>query len=216
MRIRSMTAMTVRLPLSKPLKLSDMTIMTADNLLVRVADGDGHVGWGEAASAPTMTGETAEGMLAAVNYMVPQLVGREVEDLAAFGSDLDGLMYGNSGAKSAIDMALYDLAGKRAGVPVFELLGGAVRRKLPVLWMLAASDSAADVSAPPISSGRTRSGRSSRGPSKSRSSGSAVPSWGRPIGTTVPSPPAASRTRIDAAISARRSATRSSNRNDGW
>jgi muconate cycloisomerase len=144
MRIRSMTAMTVRLPLTKPLKLSDMTIFTADNLLVRVADGEGHVGWGEAASAPTMTGETAEGMLAAVNYMLPQLAGREVEDLAAFGNYLDGLMYGNSGAKSAIDMALFDLAGKRAGVPVFELLGGATRHKLPVLWMLAAGDSTAD------------------------------------------------------------------------
>jgi muconate cycloisomerase len=56
-------------------------------------------------------------------------------------------MYGNSGAKSAIDMAIYDLAGKRAGVPVSELLGGALRRELPVLWMLAANDRAADTAA---------------------------------------------------------------------
>lgn len=147
MRIRSITPMTVRLPLSKPLKLSDMLIDTTDNLLVRVVDSDGNIGWGEAASAPTMTGETPEGMLAAANFMLPQLVGREVEDLAAFGRHLDGLMYGNSGAKSAIDMAIYDLAGKRAGVPVSELLGGALRRELPVLWMLAANERAADTAA---------------------------------------------------------------------
>jgi muconate cycloisomerase len=147
MRIRSITPMTVRLPLTHPHKLSDMTISTADNLLVRVVDSDGHVGWGEAASAPTMTGETVEGMLAAAHFMLPKLVGREIEDLAEFASYLDGLMYGNSGAKSAIDMALYDLAGKRADVPVSELLGGAMRRELPVLWMLAANDLAADKAA---------------------------------------------------------------------
>jgi muconate cycloisomerase len=147
MRIRSITPMTVRLPLTKPLKLSDGTLDTAGNLLVRIVDSDGHVGWGEAASAPTMTGETPEGMLAAANFMLPHLVGREIEDVAAFSTQLDGLMYGNGGAKAAIDMALYDLAGQRAGLPVAELLGGAVRRELPVLWMLAANDRAADTAA---------------------------------------------------------------------
>jgi L-alanine-DL-glutamate epimerase-like enolase superfamily enzyme len=147
MRIRSITPMTVQLPLTKPLKLSDMTLVTADNLLVRIVDSDGNVGWGEAASAPTMTGETPEGMLAAAKFMVPRLVGKEVEDVTTFSTQLDGLMYGNAGAKSAIDMALYDLAGKRAGVPVSDLLGGAQRRQLPVLWMLAANDRAADTAA---------------------------------------------------------------------
>ena len=83
-----------------------------------------------------------------------------------------------------------------------------------------ASDRAAEVSAPPMSSGRTRSGFSSSGPSNRRSSrGSRVPPATvarSPNGTIVPSPPAACWTRIDAAISARFSATRSSNRNDGW
>jgi muconate cycloisomerase len=147
MRIRSIMPMTVRLPLAKPLKLSDGTLETADNLLVRVVDSDGNIGWGEAASAPTMTGETAEGMLAAAKYMLPNLIGREVEDITAFSTHLDGLMYGNAGAKSAIDMAIYDLAGQRHGVPVSALLGGALRRDLPVLWMLAANDRAADMAA---------------------------------------------------------------------
>jgi muconate cycloisomerase len=147
MRIRSLAPIVISLPLAKPLKLSDGTIATADNVLVRVEDTDGNIGWGEAASAPTMTGETPEGMLAAINYLRPQLLGFEVEDLAGVGEQFDKLMYGNSGAKSAIEMALYDLAGKRAGVPVAELLGGVVRRDIPVLWMLAAGERAADVAA---------------------------------------------------------------------
>jgi muconate cycloisomerase len=144
-RLRSLVPLRISLPLLSPIKMANDTIATADNLLVRVEDGDGHVGWGEAASAPMMTGETQDGMIAAAQFMRPHVEGMEVEEVAQFGAHLDGLMYGNSAAKSAIEMAVYDLAGKRRGVPVVELLGGAVRRELPALWMLAANDTAADV-----------------------------------------------------------------------
>jgi L-alanine-DL-glutamate epimerase-like enolase superfamily enzyme len=145
LRLRSVLPLRISLPLAQPSKMANATVVTADNLLVRVTDVDGHVGWGEAASAPLMTGETPESMLAAVGFMRPQLEGFEVEDIGLFGRRLDALMYGNSGAKSAIEMAVYDLAGKRQGVPVVELLGGALRRELPALWMLAAGEVAADV-----------------------------------------------------------------------
>jgi L-alanine-DL-glutamate epimerase-like enolase superfamily enzyme len=147
MRIRSVTPFWVSLPLAKPLKLANHVIATADNLLVRIEDSDGVVGWGEASSAPTMTGETPEGMMAAVKYMQPRLEGLEVEDLAGFGQTVDGFMYGNAAAKSALDMAVYDLEGKRRKVPVVELLGGAIRRQMPVLWMLAANELKADTAA---------------------------------------------------------------------
>ena len=147
MRLRSVVPLRIGLPLAQPIRMANATVANADNLLVRIADIDGHVGWGEAASAPLMTGETPESMHAAVTFMRPQLEGMEVEDLGSLGRRLDALMYGNNGAKSAIEMALYDLAGKRRGVPVAELLGGAVRRELPALWMLAAGESAADVAA---------------------------------------------------------------------
>jgi muconate cycloisomerase len=145
LRLRSVVPLRIALPLAQPIKMANVTIATADNLLVRVEDRDGHVGWGEVASAPHMTGETPESMLAAVTFMRAQLEGLEVEDVNAFGRRLDAFIYGNSGAKSAIEMAVYDLAGKRRGVPVAELLGGAVRRELPALWMLAAGERAADV-----------------------------------------------------------------------
>lgn len=147
MRIRSVTPLWISLPLVSPIKMARSLVARADNLLVRLEDSDGHVGWGEAASAPTMTGETPESMIAAVAFMRPQLEGAEVEDPAAFGALLDSLIYGNAGAKAALDLALFDLMGKRAGVPAAELLGGVVRRDVPVLWMLAANDLGADVAA---------------------------------------------------------------------
>ncbi|HEX2216190.1 MAG TPA: enolase C-terminal domain-like protein, partial [Xanthobacteraceae bacterium] len=147
MRIRSVTPFWISLPLSKPLKMANQLIATADNLLVRVEDSDGFVGWGEASSAPTMTGETPEGMIAAVKFMLPRLEGLEVEDVGAFWRTIDRFMYGNAAAKSALDMAVYDVVGKRSNQPVAALLGGVVRRELPVLWMLAANERQADIAA---------------------------------------------------------------------
>ena len=145
MRIRSLTPFWISLPLLKPFKMSNVTVKTAENLLVRVEDTDGNVGWGEAASAPNMTGDFPEGMVAAAQLMKSFVEGMEVDDLAGFAERIDGIMYGNQGSKSAVDVAVHDLAGKRAGVPVAELLGGIVRRDIPILFMLATGDLAVDV-----------------------------------------------------------------------
>lgn len=146
MLFKSITPIAVRLPLATPIKMSGVTIATADNLLVRIEDDTGAVGWGESTAAPTMTGETTAGMMAAVNYMAPQLLGMPFDDVAALNARLDALMYGNTAAKSAIETATHDLLGKRLGVPVHELLGGRRRDRATVLWMLAAGDLERDVS----------------------------------------------------------------------
>src|SRR4051812_10505301 len=106
-RLRSLVPVRINLPLLSPIKMANDTIAAAENLLVRVEDGDGHVGWGEAASAPMMTGETQDGMVAAAQFMRSHVEGMAVEDVAQFGARLDGLMYANSAAKSAIEMAVY-------------------------------------------------------------------------------------------------------------
>ena len=52
--------------------MAGVTITHAHNVLVRIEARDGTVGWGEAASAPTMTGDTVESLLAAVrNHLAP-------------------------------------------------------------------------------------------------------------------------------------------------
>jgi muconate cycloisomerase len=115
-------------------------------VLVRIVTDDGVVGWGEAASAPTMTGETVEGMMAAARYLVPYLLGSALEDIAAMSRRMDRALYGNYGVKSAIEIALHDALGKARGKPVCELLGGSRRERIPMLRMIAASDAEADVS----------------------------------------------------------------------
>ena len=72
--IRRVDAIPVALPLKTPMKMSAETITAAQNLLVRIEAADGTVGWGEAASAPTMTGDTLGGLVAAVrDHLAPML-----------------------------------------------------------------------------------------------------------------------------------------------
>jgi len=130
----------VSIPLKSPIKMAGIVVETADNLIVRATDSDGNVGWGEASSAPTMTGETPESMLAAARFIAPRIEGLEVEDLSHIHHQVDAPMYGNHGAKAAIEIALLDIAGKRSGKPIYELLGGARRGEARILAMIAGGD----------------------------------------------------------------------------
>ena len=145
MRIKRVEPIAVSIPLVKSIKMAGVELRNAGNVLVRVeTDGD-LVGWGEAASAPSMTGETVESMMAAVRYLAPCVAGSDLDDIAAISKRMDRLLYGNSGAKSAVEIALHDALGKAQGRPVFELLGGERRQRIPILRMLAANDTQADV-----------------------------------------------------------------------
>ena len=81
-RIKIIEPIAVNLPMKKPVKMAGETVTRADNILVRIESDDGAVGWGEAASAPTMTGETVASMMAAVDHMAPGLRGRAADDFA--------------------------------------------------------------------------------------------------------------------------------------
>ena len=145
MQLKSVIPIAVRLPLVRPISMAGVTLREADNLLIRVEDELGNVGWGEGASAPTMTGETLAGMLAAAEFLRPLLEGVEVEDLGTFAGFVDRLIYGNSSVKAAIDIAVHDLAGRRRKVPLYDLLGGKCRDRIAVLHMLATGNRATDL-----------------------------------------------------------------------
>ena len=135
--IRRVDAIPVALPLTKPVKMAAETVTHARNVLVRIEAQDGTVGWGEAASAPTMTGDTIAGLVAAVReHLAPRLVGEDAWLRPALMKRLKVALYGNTGAHSAVEMALLDLAGRSAGVPVIDLIGGAVRREVAPMWLV--------------------------------------------------------------------------------
>ena len=145
MKIIRIEPIAVSIPLLKPIKMAGVELRSADNVLVRIETGDGAVGWGEAASAPSMTGETVESMMAAVRYLQPYVEKSVLDDIAAIASRMDRALYGNHAAKSAIEIALHDALGKAQAKPVFELLGGKRRDRIPMLRLIASSNIEVDV-----------------------------------------------------------------------
>jgi muconate cycloisomerase len=135
--VRRVDAIPVALPLKKPMKMAGVTIVHAQNVLVRIEAEDGTVGWGEAASAPTMTGDTLGGLVAAVrDHLAPLLIGEDAWARPALAAKLRTALIGNTGAHSAIEMALLDLAGRAANVPLIDLIGGAVRPGVAPMWLI--------------------------------------------------------------------------------
>jgi L-alanine-DL-glutamate epimerase-like enolase superfamily enzyme len=146
LKIKSIESMAVSLPMKKAVTMAAETVTRADNMLVRVESDNGFVGWGEAASAPTMTGETVAGMMAAIPQMAPALLDRAADDFAGASAAMDAQMYGNTGAKAAIEIALHDLVARAAGQPLHALFGGKIRNRMPVLAVIGSTDAAADLS----------------------------------------------------------------------
>jgi muconate cycloisomerase len=92
-----------------------------------------------------MTGETIASMMAAIEYLIPKLVGRAADDLSGASAAMDARMYGNSGAKAAIDIALHDLLGRASERPVHALFGEKRRSRIRVLAVIGSEDAAADL-----------------------------------------------------------------------
>ncbi len=145
MKIKQIEPIAVSFPMKKPVFMAGVEIRQADNVLVRVETDNGIVGWGEAASAPTMTGETVESMAAAVYYLIPALTGRLAEDIAGASAAMTGRMYGNSAAKAAIEIALHDLVGRATGRPAHALLGDKRRSRIALLGVISNGELAADL-----------------------------------------------------------------------
>jgi muconate cycloisomerase len=135
--IRRVDAIPIGLPLKKSMSMAGVTVSRALNVLVRIEAADGSVGWGEAASAPTMTGDTLGGLVAAVrDHLAPLMIGEDAWTRPALCRKLRSALFGNTGAHSAIEVALLDLTGRAAGVPVTDLIGGAVRWQVAPMWLL--------------------------------------------------------------------------------
>jgi L-alanine-DL-glutamate epimerase-like enolase superfamily enzyme len=145
MHIASITPLPVSLPMQKPVIMAGEEVRRADNMLVRIVADDGRLGWGEAASAPTMTGDTLESLVAAVQHLAPALTGRDPRDLDGAFAAMHGRLYGNNGAKAAIEIALMDLAAQDAQCPLHALLGKQRRTRMPLLGVIGGGDSAGDL-----------------------------------------------------------------------
>jgi len=143
MQIRDVRVTLADIPVKRPHVMSFTTLRAVNFVFVRLETAAGLVGWGEAAclGGPTWSAESAESVAVTIErYVAPWLVGRDATGIEALRGDMARRVQGNPFARGAVEMALWDLAGRALDVPVHRLLGGCVRDRVPLSWSLAVAD----------------------------------------------------------------------------
>ena len=143
MWITNLEAIPVRVPLKPGMvtKTAHGDHHTSDYVIVRVHTDSGLVGLGEATVSAIWSGETSKSTVAALNDLIgPALLGRDPTQITEQRKVMDFLIKLNPFTKSSVEMALWDIAGKALGVPVYQLLGGKLRDTIPTKMMIGAFD----------------------------------------------------------------------------
>lgn len=145
--------------LCTPYKLTEGVLVATQAVLVKLTDADGVAGWGEANPAETVDGETPAGVLTILkDKLLPMVLATPEPAPGTIDALVDVVIPNHLCAKGAITMALLDILGKRLNVAVATLLGGPLRRSLPVLWPLSNGTAQEDI---PIIEERAAQGFSS-------------------------------------------------------
>jgi len=125
MKISSMEVWPVKMRLTEPYTIAYETISAVENIFLRIETGSGICGFGCAAPDEQVTGETPQTVMDAFNDIIaPVLRNSDPLRIAYLLEKLAPAQVGHPSAVAMVDMALHDILGKAAGMPVYRLLGG--------------------------------------------------------------------------------------------
>lgn len=129
MKITAIRLGAISVPLRVPFKTALRTVKSVEDIILEVHTDTGAVGYGEAPPTGAVTGHTTGAIIGALKeHIIPNLLGRDVDDFEDVMQLIQSCVVGNSSAKAAADMALWDLYGQLYRVPAYKLLGGARNR----------------------------------------------------------------------------------------
>jgi muconate cycloisomerase len=146
----------VALPTRREHKWTGLTEPIGGYVLVKMIDAAGAVGWGEAPALKDWGGDfgryfgesPATTIEIITRYLIPAVKGCMPGEIGELHARMDRSIKGYPYAKAAVEFAAYDLAGRQWGLPVHRLLGGAVRRRIPVthsIGLMAAEEAEREV-----------------------------------------------------------------------
>jgi muconate cycloisomerase len=139
-RISFIETIIVQLPSRREHKWTGLTESIGRYLLVKMTDDAGNIGWGEAPALKDWGGDfdryfgesPAIARLAIERYLAPAVMGADPGNIVDIHLRMDRVIKGYPYAKCAVELAAFDLAGRRSGLPVHGLLGGHIRSRIPV------------------------------------------------------------------------------------
>lgn len=127
MKLTDITIKTVSIPLNTPFRTALRTVTSMENVLVEVHSDSGLSGFGSAAPATVITGETVATIIGGVEHLRDHLQGMEITAYEALFTRLNNSIVGCMSAKAAVDIAIHDLLAKSLNIPLYRFLGGPVR-----------------------------------------------------------------------------------------
>ena len=146
MKIRKIEVYPVKLKFKTDFKISRGSVGSpkakAPHIFIKITTVDGLVGWGEARPSHRWSYETEETVVTTIqNYLAPMLIGVDASEIEIIHQIMSreiapGFNIGQPIAKSAIDMAVYDLLSKRANVSLRDYLRKSKTNKIPLSYMV--------------------------------------------------------------------------------
>jgi muconate cycloisomerase len=138
-KISKIESILLDIPVPQPQTRTFGTYEHINSIIVRLQTDEGLEGVGETAicGGPNWSPDFAEGVKIIIDrYLAPGLLGKDPRSITAITNWMERVVRGNRFAKATIELSLFDIVGKALKVPVYELLGGAVRNRIPVGWIL--------------------------------------------------------------------------------
>lgn len=96
-----------------------------DSTIIKIETDSDLIGWGENCPlGPFYLPAFGKGCRAAIEEIAPHLIGLDPTNFGVINKVMDEALLGHPYAKSALDMACWDLLGKKANLPIVDLMGG--------------------------------------------------------------------------------------------
>lgn len=125
MRILNIDTYLLEVPLKTPFVTALRRVDSVQDLVVRIELENGLCGYGEAAPTLVISGDSLQSMQAVIHTVFkPMLVGQSIFNFQSLLHQLQRRVVGNSSAKAAVEIALYDVRAQLLAIPLFQLLGG--------------------------------------------------------------------------------------------
>jgi L-Ala-D/L-Glu epimerase len=136
MKITCVEAFPIRAPRAHRFEAARATLTHSDFAIVSIETDEGITGYGEISSALFYYRRGPSHAYDVNAYLGPALIGLDPLTVPALVDRMDQVLSGGRQAKSGIEMALWDIAGKTADLPVYRLLGGKARDAVPLNWTI--------------------------------------------------------------------------------
>jgi muconate cycloisomerase len=112
-------------------------------VLLRIHTDEGLIGLGEVSCTPIWSGEDQVTAIHCINtYLAPILIGADPTEVERLCAQMNRVLAGNVFTKAGIEMALWDLVGKSAGLPLYRIFGGPVRAFVPTKFSVSGREPA--------------------------------------------------------------------------